>query len=165
MKKVFVSKIIFSVSMLVLLSGCFNRDKTPQELVIKTPSGLQFVKLNEGQGAGVTPQPGNMVTVHYDGWLQNADGSRSEKKFDSSRDRNQPFTFQIGQGHVIKGWDEGVVTMQVGEKRKLIIPSHLFTLRSANLIARSTLSISFLLMAFPIEKIELLTVPKGLRIS
>jgi FKBP-type peptidyl-prolyl cis-trans isomerase len=120
-----VSKIILSLSFIILLSSCFKRDQESRELVLKTPSGLKFVKIKEGQITSETPQPGNMVTVHYDGRLQNADGSISKEKFDSSRDRNQPFRFQIGTGCVIKGWDEGVMTMCVGEKRKLIIPPHL----------------------------------------
>jgi peptidylprolyl isomerase len=87
------------------------------EKVITTPSGLKYVDLVVGTGA--SPTPGQMVTVHYTGWLTNG------KKFDSSVDRGQPFTFTIGQGQVIKGWDEGVATMKVGGKRKLMIPPNL----------------------------------------
>jgi FKBP-type peptidyl-prolyl cis-trans isomerase len=68
-------------------------------------------------GTGATANPGDRVSVHYIGTL--ADGG---KKFDSSRDRNQPFQFVLGQGQVIKGWDQGVAGMKVGEKRKLTIP-------------------------------------------
>ena len=82
-----------------------------------TKSGLQFIEIQEGTGA--SPATGNKVTVHYTGYLT------SGKKFDSSVDRNQPFTFVIGYGQVIKGWDEGVASMKVGGKRKLIIPSEL----------------------------------------
>ena len=82
-----------------------------------TKSGLQFIEIQEG--TGVSPATGNKVTVHYTGYLMNG------KKFDSSVDRNQPFTFVIGYGQVIKGWDEGVASMNVGGKRKLIIPSDL----------------------------------------
>lgn len=81
---------------------------------ITTQSGLQYVDLVVGSGA--SPQFAQTVTVHYTGWL--IDG----KKFDSSVDRGQPFQFQIGVGMVIKGWDEGVMTMKVGGKRKLTIP-------------------------------------------
>ena len=84
---------------------------------VTTPSGLKYVDIVEG--AGVSPEPGQSVTVHYTGTLE--DG----KKFDSSVDRGQPFVFQIGMGRVIKGWDEGVMTMKIGGKRKLIIPANL----------------------------------------
>ncbi|MCZ8105661.1 MAG: FKBP-type peptidyl-prolyl cis-trans isomerase [Burkholderiales bacterium] len=82
-----------------------------------TPSGLTYTDLAVGTGA--SPQPGQRVTVHYTGTLQ--DG----KKFDSSRDRNEPFTFTIGRGQVIKGWDEGVMSMKVGGRRQLVIPPEL----------------------------------------
>lgn len=90
---------------------------TTNETLITTDSGLQYVDLVEGTGA--MPQAGQRVTVHYTGTLE--DGT----KFDSSRDRGRPFTFQIGVGQVIKGWDEGVATMRVGGQRKLVIPSDL----------------------------------------
>jgi FKBP-type peptidyl-prolyl cis-trans isomerase len=82
-----------------------------------TPSGLQYEDLVVGSGA--TPRSGQTAVVHYTGWLD--DG----KKFDSSLDRGRPFEFQVGVGQVIKGWDEGVATMQVGGKRRLLIPAEL----------------------------------------
>jgi peptidylprolyl isomerase len=88
----------------------------------KTASGLEYDILQEGSGA--TPTTGKMVTVHYTGWLDK-NGQPSGQPFDSSFNRNQPFTFQIGVGQVIKGWDEGVLTMKIGEKRRLYIPSGL----------------------------------------
>jgi peptidylprolyl isomerase len=82
-----------------------------------TDSGLKYIVVEEGDGA--SPQTGENVTVHYTGTLE--DGS----KFDSSRDRNRPFSFKLGVGQVIKGWDEGVAAMKVGERRTLIIPPEL----------------------------------------
>ncbi|MCV3213555.1 FKBP-type peptidyl-prolyl cis-trans isomerase [Plectonema radiosum NIES-515] len=87
------------------------------ENVVTTPSGLKYVEIKEGTGA--TPKTGQKVTVHYIGTLE--DGT----KFDSSRDRDRPFDFQLGVGQVIKGWDEGLSTMKVGGRRKLIIPPEL----------------------------------------
>lgn len=80
-------------------------------------SGLKYKDIVEG--AGESPRPGRLVKVHYTGTLANG------KKFDSSVDRGQPYQFVIGKGAVIKGWDEGVMTMKVGGKRKLIIPPDL----------------------------------------
>jgi peptidylprolyl isomerase len=82
-----------------------------------TPTGLKYTVLKAGKGA--TPKPGQTVFVHYTGTLTNG------KKFDSSRDRGQPFSFILGQGQVIKGWDEALSTMKVGERRKLTIPPKL----------------------------------------
>lgn len=87
------------------------------EKTVTTDSGLKYVELKEGNGA--TPKTGQRVVVHYTGTLE--DGT----KFDSSRDRNSPFQFKIGVGQVIKGWDEGVGTMKVGDRRQLIIPPEL----------------------------------------
>jgi FKBP-type peptidyl-prolyl cis-trans isomerase FkpA len=84
---------------------------------ITTASGLIYEDTVEGSGA--VAAAGAFVTVHYTGWL--TDGS----KFDSSKDRNDPFQFPLGQGHVIKGWDEGVQGMKIGGTRKLTIPAHL----------------------------------------
>ncbi|MBD2606753.1 FKBP-type peptidyl-prolyl cis-trans isomerase [Scytonema hofmannii FACHB-248] len=87
------------------------------EKVVTTPSGLKYVEIVEGTGD--TPKTGQKVTVHYIGTLE--DGT----KFDSSRDRKRPFDFKLGVGQVIKGWDEGLSTMKVGGRRKLIIPPEL----------------------------------------
>ncbi len=84
---------------------------------VTTPSGLKYTDVKVGTGA--TAEAGKTVTVHYTGTLK--DG----KKFDSSRDRNQPFSFKLGAGQVIKGWDEGVAGMKVGGQRKLVIPPDL----------------------------------------
>lgn len=85
--------------------------------MITTESGLQYIDIVVGTGE--SPKPGQMVTVHYTGTLENG------IKFDSSVDRGEPFTFPIGVGRVIKGWDEGVMTMKIGGKRKLTIPPQL----------------------------------------
>lgn len=86
-----------------------------------TPSGLQYEDSTVGEGAVATA--GQRVTVHYTGWLY-TDGTQGAK-FDSSKDRNDPFVFQLGAGMVIRGWDEGVAGMKVGGKRTLIIPAAL----------------------------------------
>lgn len=88
-----------------------------EEKVVTTPSGLQYVDLVEGTGP--MPQKGQRATVHYIGKLE--DGTT----FDSSYERGKPFKFYPGMGMVIRGWDEGIPTMKVGGKRKLIIPSKL----------------------------------------
>lgn len=93
-------------------SNTMNNDN-----VVTTPSGLKYVDLKEGTGA--SPKKGQNVTVHYTGTLED------QTKFDSSRDRNEPLSFKIGVGQVIKGWDEGVSTMKVGGRRQLIIPPEL----------------------------------------
>jgi FKBP-type peptidyl-prolyl cis-trans isomerase len=90
-------------------------DSAPNE--VTTGSGLKYVDLQEGQGAEA--KPGQTVSVHYTGWLENG------TKFDSSHDRRSPFSFALGQGQVIRGWDEGVAGMKIGGKRKLTIPADL----------------------------------------
>jgi FKBP-type peptidyl-prolyl cis-trans isomerase len=105
----------------LIVVGCSSPRSYPGEETDKSPtttaSGLKFIDMVEGTGE--TPASGSIVVVHYTGYL--ADG----KPFDSSVDRDEPFRFPLGMGHVIRGWDEGVATMKVGGKRKLIIPSHL----------------------------------------
>lgn len=86
-----------------------------------TPSGLVIEELSIGSGAEA--RTGGSVTVHYTGWLLY--GGEKGRKFDSSRDRNEPFDFPLGAGHVIKGWDEGVAGMKVGGNRRLTIPPEL----------------------------------------
>ncbi len=85
--------------------------------MVTTASGLKY--LDEAVGNGASPSKGNLVVVHYTGTLENGN------KFDSSLDRKEPLSFVIGVGQVIKGWDEGVMGMKVGGKRKLIIPPNL----------------------------------------
>jgi FKBP-type peptidyl-prolyl cis-trans isomerase FkpA len=86
-----------------------------------TPSGLQYEDTTPGTGAEA--KAGQDVTVHYTGWLY--EGGEAGRKFDSSKDRNDPFQFALGAGMVIRGWDEGVQGMKVGGVRKLIIPPDL----------------------------------------
>lgn len=102
---------------LVAQAPSMGEETVSQEEVMTTDSGLQYVKLVEGDGA--QPQKGQRVVVHYTGTLE--DGTQ----FDSSRDRGRPFDFKLGVGQVIKGWDEGVGMMRVGDRWKLIIPSEL----------------------------------------
>jgi peptidylprolyl isomerase len=84
---------------------------------VTTASGLKYI--DEVVGTGESPKPGQNVTVHYTGTLENG------TKFDSSVDRGQPYSFRIGTGVVIKGWDEGIMTMRAGGKRRFIIPPNL----------------------------------------
>ena len=88
---------------------------------VTLPSGLSYV--DEVVGTGPEPKAGQQVTVHYTGWLDQ--NGQQGKKFDSSRDRGQPFSFKIGAGQVIRGWDEGVASMKAGGRRTLVIPPEL----------------------------------------
>jgi peptidylprolyl isomerase len=88
---------------------------------VTTASGLKIIDAKVGTGA--VPKAGQTAVVHYTGWLY--ENGAKGKKFDSSVDRGQPFEFPLGQGRVIKGWDEGVASMKVGGTRTLIIPASL----------------------------------------
>ena len=89
-----------------------------------TPSGLQIIDSTVGTGA--SPKPGQTCVMHYTGWLYDESAPEHKgTKFDSSRDRNDPFEFPLGAGHVIKGWDQGVEGMKVGGQRTLVIPAAL----------------------------------------
>jgi FKBP-type peptidyl-prolyl cis-trans isomerase len=94
-----------------------NQTMNENKQLTTTPSGLKFN--DEVIGKGPAARPGQTVIVHYTGWLTNG------SKFDSSLDRNEPFKFVLGQGQVIRGWDEGVASMRVGGKRHLVIPANL----------------------------------------
>ena len=95
--------------------------KKSESKMIRTPSGLQYEDTKVGTGA--SPQKGQTCVMHYTGWLW--ENGAKGKKFDSSLDGGTPFSFPIGQGRVIKGWDEGVATMKVGGQRTLLIPPDL----------------------------------------
>ncbi|MEJ7137260.1 FKBP-type peptidyl-prolyl cis-trans isomerase [Amphibiibacter pelophylacis] len=88
------------------------------------PPGIEITELKAGNGDAA--RPGRRVRVHYTGWLYDADAPEGKgAKFDSSRDRGQAFSFALGLGQVIRGWDEGVAGMQPGGQRRLLIPPHL----------------------------------------
>lgn len=89
-----------------------------KNMTVTTSSGLSYTDQKIGDGA--SPKKGDRVIVHYTGWLK-----QNDQKFDSSVDRGEPFSFHIGEGEVIPGWDEGVMTMKVGGKRQLVIPAEL----------------------------------------
>ena len=124
------AQVLFLFAVLGVASGCGNNSKsstsstpsTSSPMKVNgqpttTASGLQYWDIVVGTGA--TAAPGNMVKVHYTGFLTTGE------KFDSSRDRGEPFSFPLGAGQVIKGWDEGVAGMKVGGQRQLRIPPQL----------------------------------------
>jgi peptidylprolyl isomerase len=146
MKEILISFGITAIAVLVLVIAQFTTNSVPEAIasnqstqsdksveismtpanpkppasnseIITTASGLKYQEITVGTGA--TPKQGNKVTVHYIGTLENG------TKFDSSRDRNRPFDFDLGVGQVIKGWDEGLSTMKVGGRRILTIPPEL----------------------------------------
>jgi len=105
-------------TMLAGLAAAIATRAQAQGKAMTTASGLQIIDTKEG--AGPSPKPGQTCVMHYTGWLY--ENGQKGSKFDSSVDRREPFEFPIGQGRVIKGWDEGVASMKVGGKRTLIIP-------------------------------------------
>jgi peptidylprolyl isomerase len=110
----------FVLAGLCLAQAAYSQDKDKgkkEEKEVTTKTGLKYVELKEGEGTAA--KSGDLVEVHYTGTF--TDG----KKFDSSVDRKQPFTFRLGKGEVIKGWDEGVAGMKPGGKRKLTVPPDL----------------------------------------
>jgi FKBP-type peptidyl-prolyl cis-trans isomerase len=120
MKRLSILTIVVLVAFTWILQGgnimaASEKESNAQE--VTTPSGLKYV--DQVVGTGDVAVAGKTASVHYTGWLENG------KKFDSSVDRGQPFSFPLGAGRVIKGWDEGVQGMKVGGKRKLTIPSDL----------------------------------------
>lgn len=111
-----IISILLSLVTVAALAQTGNGGPTKVDKYKTLPSGLEYYDIKAGTGAEA--KAGQMVSVHYTGWLTNG------KKFDSSVDRGQPFQFRLGAGQVIKGWDEGVAGMRVGGKRQLrIAPS------------------------------------------
>ena len=111
-------------AMAVLAAACGGEpapQATPAAAAVAAPTELQKIDIVKGTGEGISL--GQVAVVHYTGWLFDPDApDQKGKKFDSSRDRGQPFQFAIGAGHVIRGWDEGVQGMQPGGQRRLVIP-------------------------------------------
>ena len=113
---------------LILIASVFVTTACSEKAVIKMESsGMgELIKTDVKLGDGTVAKAGQTVTVHYTGWLYDAAAADHKgKKFDSSRDRNEPFAFQLGVGQVIKGWDQGVDGMKVGGQRMLTIPSEM----------------------------------------
>lgn len=110
---------LITLPLLAALAAC---TPAPQALPPSDPIS-QFQIIDQQPGDGDSAQPGQKVSVHYTGWLFDADAPQQRgAKFDSSHDRGQPFSFTVGAGQVIRGWDEGVAGMQVGATRVLMIP-------------------------------------------
>jgi peptidylprolyl isomerase len=108
------------LSLIVLVSAPYNPAHAQTGKRMTTPSGLQIIDVKVGTGEEAK---GKIAIVHYTGWLYR--NGQKGAKFDSSADRNEPFSFRVGAGKVIRGWDEGVATMKVGGKRTLIVPPQL----------------------------------------
>ena len=131
MKRRGIIFVLAAAALVLALAACKDGDKKQEQNggdmsggppsvsgePVETGSGLKYIEIQAGTGD--SPEPGQTVVVHYTGWLE--DGT----KFDSSLDRGTPFSFPIATGQVIQGWDEGLATMQVGGKRRLIIPPDL----------------------------------------
>lgn len=101
----------------------WNKNSMSTGKKVSMPSGLEYIILQEAPAGSVAAVAGDTVSVHYTGWLDVA--GEPGKKFDSSVDRGQEFSFRLGRGSVIRGWEEGVAGMKVGEKRRLFIPASL----------------------------------------
>jgi len=119
-------RLVAALAMIALVAATGVRADDPgqtekERKMTKTESGLQYRDIKEGTGE--KPKKGRTCVMHYTGWLW--ENGAKGKKFDSSVDRGEPFDFPIGTGRVIKGWDEGVLSMKVGGKRELLIPPNL----------------------------------------
>jgi len=113
---------------LLLATGIFSTTACSEQAASKMETGnmTELIKTDVKLGTGDLATPGKNVTVQYTGWLYDAAApDHHGRKFDSSRDRNEPFVFPLGAGRVIAGWDQGVAGMKVGGQRTLIIPANL----------------------------------------
>jgi FKBP-type peptidyl-prolyl cis-trans isomerase FkpA len=108
---------------LIWISACSGREATSGAIV----DNITTLQISDSRvGTGAEAVAGRQVTVHYTGWLYDSQSANDRgRRFDSSRDRNEPFTFRLGAGNVIRGWDQGVAGMRVGGVRTLVIPSAL----------------------------------------
>lgn len=115
------------IGFLGAFSACGGSDTAPSSTIETGASNITTLQVTDVVvGTGTEATNGRSVTVHYTGWLYNETAANHHgTKFDSSRDRNQPYTFTLGIGQVIKGWDQGVLGMKVGGQRTLIIPPSL----------------------------------------
>jgi FKBP-type peptidyl-prolyl cis-trans isomerase FkpA len=125
MKSSFLRPAMFA--WVLLASACSNKQEPPASTSPTPPTGvqsLQSISLKPGDGAAITA--GQIATVQYTGWLYETSAKDNKgKRFDSSLDAGKPFSFPVGAGSVIKGWDQGVLGMKVGESRRLVIPPDL----------------------------------------
>lgn len=123
-----MKKLSLGMVLLLAIAGCQAQSNSPNSKENKqmTANVTELQKIDTVVGDGREAEIGFNVTVHYTGWLYDANAKDFKgKKFDSSLDRNSPFNFFLGGGQVIQGWDEGVQGMKVGGKRTLIIPSEM----------------------------------------
>ena len=135
MKKIKTITAVAAASILSLLVGCSDSPSKADRAGSKLSSSMgstiihssrAFTKVDARLGSGATARTGQSVSVHYTGWIYDPSStSQRGKQFDSSRTRGRPFSFPLGAGKVIKGWDQGVVGMKVGGQRTLIIPSNM----------------------------------------
>lgn len=119
---------VFTLSLIVGLAACNRgRDDVSASSTVADASGIASLQITDSAiGSGALAQAGKQVTVHYTGWLYDQTAAdKHGKQFDSSIPRGTPFSFQLGDGQVIKGWDQGVAGMKVGGRRTLVIPSAL----------------------------------------
>lgn len=113
---------VIAIGFVAMLAGC----SSPVELTAEMGSVNELERIDTIVGTGAEAKAGNMVEVHYTGWLYDESAADNKgSKFDSSRDRGQPFAFTLGAGRVIQGWDQGVAGMKIGGQRTLLIPAAL----------------------------------------